>query len=85
MIGYYKSEDSGIFFLFPSSSSLVAKKQKILLLVFSDEPRGENKRRLKKSKKNLHTVTIYINCAREEESHQLIRESLKKKEKLLYL
>ena len=67
MIGYYKSEDSRIFFLFPSSSSLVAKKQKILLLVFSDEPRGENKRRLKKSKKNLHTVTIYfLNCAREE-------------------
>ena len=64
MIGYYKSEDSRIFFLFPSSSSLVAKKQKILLLVFSEkEPRGENKRRLKKSKKNLHTVTIYINCA----------------------
>jgi hypothetical protein len=47
-----------------------AKKQKILLLVFSDEPRGENKREMKKSKKNLHTVTIYINCAREEESHQ---------------
>ena len=65
MIGYYKSEDSRIFFLFPSSSSLVAKKQKILLLVFSDEPRGENNGRLKKSKKNLHTVTIYINCANE--------------------
>lgn len=64
MIGYYKSEDSRIFFLFPSSSSsLVAKKQKIVLLVFSDEPRGENNGRLKKSKKNLHTVTIYINCA----------------------
>jgi len=59
VIGYYKSEDSRIFFLFPSSSSLVAKKQKILLLVFSDEPRGENNGRLKKSKKNLHTVTIY--------------------------
>ena len=58
VIGYYKSEDSRIFFLFPSSSSLVAKKQKILLLVFSDEPRGENNGRLKKSKKNLHTVTI---------------------------
>ena len=63
VIGYYKSEDSRIFFLFPSSSSLVAKKQKIVLLVFSDEPRGENNGRLKKSKKNLHTVTIYINCA----------------------
>jgi len=38
-----KSEDFRIFFLFPSSSSsLVAKKQKILL-VFSVEPRGENK------------------------------------------
>jgi len=78
VIGYYKSEDSRIFFLFPSSSSLVAKKQKILLLVFSDEPRGENNGRLKKSKKKLHTVTIYfLNCAREE-SHQLIRENNKK-------
>ena len=36
-----------------------AKKQKILLLVFSDEPRGENNGRLKKSKKKIHTVTIY--------------------------
>ena len=53
----------------------MAKKQKILLLVFSVEPRGENNGRLKKSKKKLHTVTIYfLNCAREE-SHQLIRES----------
>lgn len=60
MIGYYKSEDSRIFFLFPSSSSLVAKKQKILLLVFSDEPRGEKKRRLKKSKKNLHTHSHHL-------------------------
>ena len=42
-----------------------AKKQKILLLVFSDEPRGENKRRLKKSKKNLHTVTIYFSTVPE--------------------
>ena len=65
MIGYYKSEDSRIFFLFPSSSSLVAKKQKILLLVFSDEPRGENNGRLKKSKKNLHTVTILTQLCQE--------------------
>lgn len=57
MIGYYKSEDSRIFFLFPSSSSLVAKKQKILLLVFSDEPRGENKKEEieKKQKKFTHS------------------------------
>ena len=64
-----KISESFFFFLLLLLSSLVAKKQKILL-VFSDEPRGENKREMKKSKKNLHTVTIYINCAREEESHQ---------------
>ena len=64
-----KISESFFFFLLLLLSSLVAKKQKILL-VFSDEPRGENKREMKKSKKNLHTVTIYINCAREEEPHQ---------------
>ena len=57
-----KISESFFFFLLLLLSSLVAKKQKILL-VFSDEPRGENKREMKKSKKNLHTVTIYINCA----------------------
>jgi len=43
----------------------VAKKQKILLLVFSDEPRGENKRRLKKSKKKFtHSHHLHQLCQR---------------------
>ena len=47
------------------------KIKKIKINRINFKPKSPEK---KKSKKNLHTVTIYINCAREE-SHQLIRES----------
>ena len=65
MIGYYKSEDSRIFFLFPSSSSLVGQETKNLVVgLFGWATWWKQTGDEKKQKKFTHSHHLHQLCQR---------------------